>query len=166
MSQKKVDQLKQDRFFKIWDILIYGAIALIVAAVFLAVFLTGDNSALSAVEGQYNNEPVFYYDFSSDELTVYMEDNVEYAYSEDGNGLMITFCIDGGSLTLPSDYNIIFIDKSALSVAVTESDCFSRLDCVHTPAITDNSGVIVCTPHNFQIVPAGFSDIDGILPVG
>ena len=39
MSLKKVNQVKKDRFFKIWDILIYGIVAVVIVALFLAVTL-------------------------------------------------------------------------------------------------------------------------------
>ena len=51
MSLKKVEQVKKDRFFKIWDILIYGIIAAVIVALFLAVTLTADKSSLSGIEG-------------------------------------------------------------------------------------------------------------------
>ena len=165
MSLKKVEQVKKDRFFKVWDVLIYGVIAVIVAALFLVIFLTGDRRALTEVEGQYNNALAFSYNFDSDELYIALPQNVAEAENSD-DGITLIFCTDGGSLEEPSSCNIIYIDKSARTVAVTESDCSSRRDCVHTPAITNNSGVIVCTPHSLQIVPAGFSDPDGVFPAG
>lgn len=167
MSQKKVGQVRGDRFFKIGDIFIYGAIAVIVAALFLAIFLTGDRSALTVVEGRYNNAVAFSYDFTADELSIYLPQNVAVdEFATDDGGITIIFCTDGGSLEELKSYNIIYIDRSARSVTVTESDCSSRRDCVYTPAITDNSGVIVCTPHALTISPSGFSDINGTLPIG
>lgn len=164
MSLKKVRQVRKDRFFKIWDILIYGLIAAVVAALFIAAALTADNSALQSVEVRYNNALAFFYDFSADEYEISLPQNI--AVEENEDGLTVTFCTDGGSLAEPRDYNIIFIDKSARTVSVTESDCSNRKDCVHTRAITNSSGVIACTPHRLEISPPGFSDIDGTLPAG
>ena len=47
MSLKKVEQVKKDRFFRIWDILVYGVIIVVVVALFLAVTLTADKSSLT-----------------------------------------------------------------------------------------------------------------------
>ena len=115
MSLKKVRQVKKDRFFKLWDILIYGLIAAVVAALFIAAAFTADNSALQSVEVRYNNALAFFYDFSADEYEISLPQNI--AVEENEDGLTVTFCTDGGSLTEPRDYNIIFIDKSARTVS-------------------------------------------------
>ena len=111
MSLKKVGQAKKDRFFKIWDILIYGVILLAVAALFLAVTFGYNRSALDGVEVYYNNNLAFSYDFDSDEYSVLLPQNI--AVSDGGDELEITFCTDGGSAEEHTDYNLILIDKSA-----------------------------------------------------
>lgn len=164
MSLKKVGQAKKDRFFKIWDILIYGVILLAVAALFLAVTFGYNRSAPGGVEVYYNNNLAFSYDFDSDDYSVLLPQNI--AVSDGGDELEITFCTDGGSAEEHTDYNVILIDKSARTVRVTESDCSNRRDCVYTPAITDTSGMITCTPHRLVIMPSGYFGSDDTIPVG
>ena len=164
MSLKKVGQAKKDRFFKIWDILIYGVILLAVAALFLAVTFGYNRSAPGGVEVYYNNNLAFSYDFDSDVDSVLLTQNI--AESDGADELEITFCTDGGSAEEHTDYNVILIDKSARTVRVTESDCSNRRDCVYTPAITDTSGMITCTPHRLVIMPSGYFGSDDTIPVG
>ena len=76
MSLKKVEQEKKDRFFRIWDILVYGVIIVVVVALFLAVTLTADKSSLTAISAYYDNGVAFSYDFEKDELNIAMPDNV------------------------------------------------------------------------------------------
>lgn len=164
MSLKKVGQVKKDRFFRLRDLIVYGAIAAVVAVLFLTVFLTRDRSGLEAVEAYYRNTLAFSYDFVADEYEVYLPQNIAVEAGE--SQITVTFCTDGGSLSEPCDYNIICINKISRSVSVTESDCSARRDCVYTSAITNNSGAIICTPHALRIVPLGEPEIDDTLPVG
>ena len=49
MSLKKVAEVKKDRGFKIWDLIIYGTVLLLAAALFIAVFATRNTDPLSGV---------------------------------------------------------------------------------------------------------------------
>ena len=82
MSLKKVEQVKKDKFFKIWDVLIYGIIAAVIVSLFLAVFFTADHSELREVQAFYRDELLFTYNFPNDELTVSMADNISSSESE------------------------------------------------------------------------------------
>ena len=148
MSLKKVDEVKVGRFFKLADLIIYGAIAAIVAALFIALFFTRDNGELLGIRIYVRYEAVFEYDFEKDKASVF-DGCVDVA---DGETLVVTISVDGG-------YNVVRIDKSARSVTVVEADCRTH-DCVRTPAIKDNNGIIFCSPHRVRIEPYG-SDKDG-----
>lgn len=165
MSLKKVEQVKKDRFFRIWDILIYVIVVAVVVVLFITTAVTTDRSTLSAVSAYYNNDLVFAYDFEKDELEIKLAENAKIRH-EDGASLTIVFCEDGGNLEDPKDYNLILINKSERSVSVTESDCSYRKDCVHTPALTSNAAIIVCSPHMLKIVPDNYVDDGEHLPVG
>lgn len=165
MSLKKVEQVKKDRFFKIWDVLIYGIIAAAVVALFIAVTLTSDKSTLTAIDVYYNNAMAFSYDFETDEYKINLPQNIKV--ERDGaQALEIVFCTDGGSLYEPRDYNVIVIDKAERTVSVTDSDCSNRADCVYTPALKNNSSLIVCSPHHLRILPSDYEDDGQTLPVG
>lgn len=164
MSLKKVQQVKKDKLFRLWDIPVYGVIVTLIVVLFVVFVFTADRSALSAIEVYYDNTLAFYYSFEQDEYTVYLSQNI--AVEEGESSLTVTFCTDSGNLQDPSDYNIIYIDKSATTVSVTQSDCSNRKDCVHTSAIKDSAGSIACTPHRLVIVPSDYTDDGQTLPIG
>ncbi|MCM1236817.1 MAG: NusG domain II-containing protein [Ruminococcus flavefaciens] len=149
MSLKKVGQVKADKGFKIWDLVVYGVIAVLVVALFIVVFTTRDTSPLSGVRISVKNEVVYEYDFGKGEISK----NGEYAevLSENSEKLILKITAGGG-------YNVVEIDKGG-AVKVTEADC-GKGDCVFTPQIKDNGGIIYCSPHGLKIVPYDF-DIDG-----
>ncbi len=151
MSLKKVGQVKADRGFKIWDLLVYGIIILIAAVLFVVVFTTRDTSPLTGIRIYSANDVVFEYNFVKSEYTVLDETCVEV--TDDGEEfLLITLRFDGGG------YNCVEIDKRG-SVKVTSADC-GKKDCTYSPEIKDNSGMIYCLPHRLKILPYGF-DVDG-----
>ena len=65
MSLKKVEQVKADKGFKIWDLIIYGAIAVIVAVLFITLFAVRDTSPLKGIRVVLGNEVVYEYDFEN-----------------------------------------------------------------------------------------------------
>ncbi len=67
MSLKKVSQVKADKGFKIWDLIVYGAIVIIIAVIFIAVFVTKDAGPLKGIRIYSAENLVFEYDFTSGE---------------------------------------------------------------------------------------------------
>ncbi|MCD7729215.1 MAG: NusG domain II-containing protein [Clostridia bacterium] len=159
MSLKKIEQIKTNKFFRVWDLVIYAVIAVVIVVLFLSVFLSSDSSPLSGIEVYYDNEIIFTYLFESDSYDIISESNISVEEGEDV--LTVYFTTDGGD-----GHNTIVIDKSAVTVTVTEADCSNRKDCVYTAAIKDNGGVIACTPHKLKIMPMDYSDDGQTLPVG
>ncbi len=153
MSFKKVEEVKRDRAFKPLDLIIYSAVAVILVAVFLSVFLTKSDKPFSGIE-------------------VYSGGELKYTYAFDGGGNIsgegveeeITDGIVSVRVTCVKGYNVIKIDVAARSVRVEEADCKGK-DCVYTPAIVDSDGVIYCSPHGLKIIPLGRGD-DGTIIVG
>ena len=150
MSLKKVEQVKVDKGFKIWDLIIYGLIAVTVAALFIVVFVTRDKSPLTGVRVFVEGQVVFAYEFDGE--PVYSESVTAENVKEDGKGLTVTVnCANGG-------VNVIYIDKSAKTVKVTEANCHGK-QCTYFPAINDNNKLIYCNPHGLRIEPL-FRDYD------
>lgn len=148
MSLKKIGQVKEGKYFRIWDLLVYGFIALIIAALFLTVFLTKDNSPSEGFTVRYADKLVFTYYYSTDKYEIDNSyGNIEIG-EEDGESLTLTFRTPD-----KKGYNVIFIDKLNKSVKVTDADCSLHKDCVYTPAIKDNSSIISCPPHKMFIEP-------------
>lgn len=147
MSLKKIEQVKSDRGFKIADLFVYGAVLLVVVALFIAVFLVRDDSPLTGIRIYIANEAVYEYDFSEGQLSC---DETRVSVEEQAGKLILTVSANG--------YNVIEIDKSG-KVKVTSADCGKR-DCVYTPELKDKSGIIYCSPHRLKIVPYDY-DLDG-----
>lgn len=149
MSLKKVGEVKKDRGFRLFDLIVYGVIVLFVAVTFIVVFTTRDVNPLGGIRVYADDKTVFEYDFKSE--PVYDKEKVELA--EDNGNLILTVRAGGG-------YNKIVIDKDKKTVKVTDADC-GKKDCVYTPAIKNNSGIIYCSPHRLRIVPYNFDPDNG-----
>ena len=145
MSKKTVERIKTDKGFKIFDLILYGVIILIVAVSFIAVFATKDKSPLKGVCVFFEEKLVFEYDFENDEVV----EGEDLVVSNTEKSLQVKIKTDDG-------FNLIEIDKKG-SVRIIEADCRGR-DCVYSPAITDNNGIIFCSPHMLKIIPSNYDD--------
>ena len=153
MSLKKIEQVKKDRGFKLFDIIIYGAVILIVVVLFIVLFTTRDTSSLTGVSISVKGKVVFEYEFGespqySGEVTV----------EEDGNGITVTIISDG-------DKNVIYIDKAKNTAKMIEANCKGK-HCMYFAEMNDNSDFIYCSPHGVKVEPL-YKDLDNpIIPVG
>lgn len=147
MSLKKVKQVRADKGFRIWDLAVYAALAVLIIALFVAFVFTRDGSPVTSVSVMYGygeeQRTICRYDFSSGALTYYDPEYITVNASS-AEGVQVTFSEGDG-------YNVIYFDNTNSSVKVTEANCPS-LDCVHTAAITTNSSLpIVCTVHRLIV---------------
>lgn len=147
MSQKTIENVKKDKGFRIFDLIVYGVIVLIVAVSFIAVFVTKDKSPLTGIRVYVEDKVVFEYDFENDKPKVMAGYDVEV--SDKGKSLNVKVSTDYG-------YNLIIIEKKG-RVHIKDADCRGH-DCAYSPAITDNNGIIYCSPHRLKITPFNFDD--------
>lgn len=146
MSLKKTIQVREAKFFRSADLIVYSVIAAIVVLLFIILFFLKDDGALRGIRIYVRNEIVFEYIFEEDKFLLY-QDCVEV---EDGEKLIVKVGVFDG-------YNIVEIDKSARTVRVTDADCRTR-ECVNTPPITGRGEMIFCSPHRVSIVPYDYED--------
>ena len=66
MSLKKVEQVKKSKWFRPWDLLIYGLLAAIIAAFFIAFALVGRGGKSEGFAVAYKGGDVFLYYFDGD----------------------------------------------------------------------------------------------------
>ena len=157
MSLKKVEQVKRSKWFRLWDLLIYGIIAAAIVALILVFTLTGRGGKLDGINISYKGEKVFTYSFSGGGYEIFSEGNIEIN-ADSADRLELTFYTNG-----KSGYNTILIDKKNKSVKVTASNCSWHKDCVYTAALdNDRSVPILCTPHALSISPIKIYD-DGTI---
>ena len=145
MSFKKVEQVKQEKGFKIWDLLVYGVIAAIVVVVFIAVFSTRDASSLSGIRVTVEGNEVFKYNFENKEID-YLDESTVTVLTEDDNAIEV-------KVECASGYNVFTVKKNG-SVKMKETDCSKyHPDCLYMAEVKDNSGFIYCLPHGLRIEP-------------
>lgn len=142
MSLKKVEQVKADRGFRIWDLIIYGLIIVLTVVLFIVMFTTRNTDPLSGVSITVKADTVFEYEFG--QTPVIYSDAVEV--KEDDKGITVTVRTDKDGL------NVIYIDKSAKTVKMKEANCRGK-HCIYFAAVKDNSGYIICDPHGIKIEP-------------
>lgn len=140
MSLKKIEQVKKDKGFRLFDLIIYGVIVLTVAVLFIVIFTTRDTDPLTGVRIFVDSQEVFSYEFGgeptcSDGVTV----------EEDANGITVTVRTD-------DDLNVVYIDKSAKSVKMLEANCKGQ-QCMYFPEMKTNTDLIFCSPHGVRVEP-------------
>lgn len=143
MSLKKIEQVKKDKGFKIFDLIIYGVILLTVAALFIAVFTTRNKSPLTGVRIYIRAEIAFEYEFGG-ALPENPDDRVEV--KEDGNGITVTVRASEKYI------NVVYIDKAKKTAKMTEANCGGG-QCKFFPAIDGNDKYIYCDPHGVRVEP-------------
>lgn len=70
MSLRKVEQVKGDKLFRLADLIIYGVIAALAAALFFALFLTRDGGDLRGIRIYVRDKIVFEYDFEENSYEI------------------------------------------------------------------------------------------------
>ncbi|MCM1546455.1 MAG: hypothetical protein NC033_05405 [Clostridiales bacterium] len=157
MSLKKIEQVKTSKWFSLWDLVAFGAILITAVALILAFTLGGDKSALSGFSVNYRGELVLTYEFGDDKPKILNGDFVEV--EEAKNGFTVRFTTDDGR-----GYNVIYVDTTEKTVDVTDGNCSTHKDCVHTPKLTKNSSPpIICTVHGLTISPLKVEDSGNII---
>ncbi|MDE7439338.1 MAG: NusG domain II-containing protein [Clostridia bacterium] len=140
MALKKIEQVKKDSGFKLFDIIIYGAVLVLVAVLFIVLFTTRDKSTLTGIRIYVHSQVVFEYEFGGEPQYT---DSVEVR--EDGNGIYVTI-LNG------NDKNVVFIDNNRKTVKMTEANCKGK-ECLYFAAMDNNSDFIYCSPHGVKVEP-------------
>ena len=153
MSLKKIEQIKDNKPFKILDLVIYMAVLLSAAALFVAFYFTRERGELTGICVYYNSVEIFTYDFENDEYKISDESHI-VNITDSAEALSLRFVVNADNTE--SDYNDIYIDKTAVSVTVTQADCSSHKDCCYMSDITNDSMEIYCTPHKLRITAVDF----------
>ncbi|MDE6667867.1 MAG: NusG domain II-containing protein [Clostridia bacterium] len=144
MSLKKVEQIKKDKGFRLFDLIIYGVVLAVAAITFIVVFTTRNTDPLTGVKIFVNAEEVFTYEFGGE--AVFTESDT-ITVEEDSSGITVTLHTHGNGL------NKAYINKSAKTVKMTEANCKGK-DCVlYTSEMRNNSDIIFCPPHGVKIEP-------------
>lgn len=152
MSVEKVDELKKDKGFKKADLIIYGAVLLLIAVFLTVAFVLKDDSPLSGFRIYVDGDAVFDYEVGG-KYTVL--DGCVKVTEKDGELELYIEC--GGG------YNVVRIKEDG-AVSVTDADCFAGT-CIRMPEIRDSGGYIFCSAHSLLIQPKNYEPTQKV-PIG
>ena len=138
------------KFFRLADLLVYGAAVLLIGALFLAAALIGGGQA-EGFRVEVNGETVYTYRFGAGgEVS---SEWAERVTERDEEGLLlVTVQVSEG------EWNEIVIDDGAKSAAMRDANCSRRKDCCAMQPVGEGGGVIVCIPHGLRILPLSEED--------
>ena len=154
MGLKKIEQVKKDRGFKLFDIIIYGTVILIVVVLFIVLFTTRDTGTMTGVKISLRAKIIFEYEFGG----TYDFDENFVTIEDDKDGITVVI-VDG------NDRNVAYIDKTENSVKMIEANCKGK-ECMYFEAMKDNSDFIYCSPHGVKIEPLNKDLDDPVIPFG
>lgn len=138
------------KFFRLADLLVYGAAVLLIAALFLAAALIGGGQA-EGFRVEVNGETVYTYRFGAGgEVSSEWADRV--TEREEEGLLLVTVQVSEG------EWNEIVIDDGAKSASMRDANCSRRKDCCAMQPVGEGGGVIVCIPHGLRILPLSEED--------
>ncbi len=138
MSLKKISEEKQNKFFRKKDLIIYILVAVVIAAVFLAVFFSEDNDAPEGIRIIYADEVIFTMTIGEEGTILSDVVTREKTYF----GYRITVATEYGS-------NVFDVNVKEKTVSVESADCEGG-DCRHMK-ISKKSDSIVCLPHLLRV---------------
>ncbi|MBQ9103936.1 MAG: NusG domain II-containing protein [Clostridia bacterium] len=150
MNQGKKNTANSITAFKLNDIILYILTIVIVMICFLVpLFLKNENTNSFSV---YKNDSlVLIFDCEKDKYAVENEYLGLVDIKEENGEVLITIYTS----IEKDNYNTLLVNLADNSVKVIESTCSVRKDCVHTRAIVNGEGVIICLPHGLKIMPTG-----------
>lgn len=151
---KTQTDLKAQKFFKIADLFIYGAILACVVVLFLGFVIFKPQVDLNYIEVYCQNNRIFIYDANSGEGIVTDKNFVDSVTVENVNGKTV-LTIKNGNLLNKIEFN----GKYA---KMTEANCSNTKECVNIfHAVTDGGQTIICDVSHIKVVGVG----DAQLPI-
>jgi hypothetical protein len=160
MSLKKIEQVKADKGFKIWDLAVYCVVIIAILVLFYIFIFSADNSQITSftiyyVDGRNKND-VFNYNFDTKKYNILSDDHIEIV-EETTDGMVINFYVD----QTKADTNRIVISQTERYVMVESANC-STQECVKFGKLTTNNQSIACVPHSYMIIEPDNIEIDKV----
>ena len=126
--------------FRPADIIVYVLLAAVVAALFAVFVFSAARSPALSYAVDVGDERVL-----TCTVSAAWTERVELTAGDDS--LTARIALPNGG------YNVV--EFTPTSARVTDADCSLRRDCVHSPAVTTDSGVIICVPHDLRVYGEG-----------
>lgn len=144
MKNSLYEKIKEKRLTEPHDIFMYICVVIILISFFLGIFLN-KSQRLEGFKIETNNQVVFEFDFDKNTYNI-------------TNGYESFIIVNENSITVfvdqeKTEFNIVSFDVENKTVCVLDSTCSSTKDCVKSPKITNDKGVIICSPHKLKVLP-------------
>ena len=148
MKINVLERIKESKPFHFGDLFVYILSAIFLFILFAVFVIFPPTTQSDGIKITKDGKEVFTYYFSSHDYQIVNEFSDLIVVNESDEGLYVKIFFDD----LKRSFNVVYIDFSSSTARVTESNCSSSKDCVHSSPVKD-SGVIVCAPHKLKIAP-------------
>lgn len=146
MSLSRVEQVKKRRPFALWDLVVYGVLAALIAVLFAVFVFAADKEPLTGVKIEREGSILYAYTFGNGgEIAPAGAGLVEER--SDDNLVYVTVYRDSEK----GKYNTLVIDTEKRTIKMYETNCSIHQDCMYMAEIAAVSNVIVCVPHGLKI---------------
>lgn len=148
---KNARRVREGRYFRLADLLIYGGVLLLVAALFLWAALRQRDGA-EGFRVEADGVTVYTYTFGTGgEIAAGWSDRV--TESAEGDLLLIRI------RTSDEEWNEIAVDETARTAVMRDANCSRHKDCCAMLPVGGGGEVIVCIPHGLRVVPLAGEDL-------
>ena len=152
MKIERIKTVKESKIWRPWDLVIYGAILLVVAVAFIVIAAkNSSNKEIIGVEISYKSEVIGVYTLQGGWLQYAEVATIKITESKDEAVIKIT---------TERGYNELTVKKATGHAYMTSADC-SGEDCTKMK-IEKSSDVIICVPHGITVKP--LSDGETYIP--
>ena len=155
--KKQVLELKNQKQFRLADVILYAVIVAFVVGLFFA-FSKKTDLDFVGVDAQFDSKVIMTYRFDSDALNVDGDWQDKVTVARDGEIIRVKF-------NFGDEYNVLEIDRAKKCAKMIAADCSHHKECFNEfPAIDSADKFTICVPHKLQI--RGVGESKGEVSVG
>ena len=154
--KKSLSEIKKEKFFSKWDLIIYSLIVVLEIGLFCVVATVDNNeTVLNKIEVYYRENVIYEYDFLKNNGII---NEIKYcSVSEKSFGDYTEI-----KITVPEGKNTLIVSDG--KAYMSEADCSAYPECVHNfQPIKKGGEIIVCLPHKLKVVSFGSQDNEVVL---
>lgn len=154
--KKSLSEIKKEKFFSKWDLIIYSLIVVLEIGLFCVVAtVDNDETVLNKIEVYYRENVIYEYDFLKNNGII---NEIKYcSVSEKSFGDYTEI-----KITVPEGKNTLIVSDG--KAYMSEADCSAYPECVHNfQPIKKGGEIIVCLPHKLKVVSFGSQDNEVVL---
>lgn len=142
-----LEQVKKSGVFAAGDLLLYGALLVILTALLLLFTFGLAHAPARGILVSQNGEPVYTYVFGEGgRIADGWEDCVTETRTQ--TGMLVRIQTQSG-------FNLLEINLNNRRTVMLDSDCSRNKQCTHMAAVHSEGGAIVCVPHALTVTALG-----------